>query len=53
VPALPYIGWDIAITPERPVVIEGNHNTGVFQSKPSVSGIRRGLLPRYRAAMRF
>lgn len=53
VPELPYIGWDIAITPERPVVIEGNHNTGVFQSKPSVSGIRRGLLPRYRAAMRF
>jgi len=53
VPALPYIGWDVAITPERPVVIEGNHNTGVFQSKPSVSGIRRGLLPRYRAAMRF
>lgn len=53
VPALPYIGWDIAITPERPVVIEGNHNTGVFQSKPSVSGIRQGLLPRYRAAMRF
>lgn len=53
VPALPYIGWDIAITPEQPVVIEGNHNTGVFQSKPSVSGIRHGLLPRYRAAMRF
>lgn len=53
VPEMPYIGWDIAITPERPVVIEGNHNTGVFQSKPSVSGIRHGLLPRYRAAMRF
>jgi hypothetical protein len=53
VPAFPYIGWDIAITPTGPVVIEGNHNSGVFQSKPSVSGIRRGLLPQYRAAMRF
>ncbi|MDJ1115414.1 sugar-transfer associated ATP-grasp domain-containing protein [Microbacterium dauci] len=53
VPAFPYIGWDVAITPTGPVVIEGNHNSGVFQSKPSVSGIRRGLLPRYRAAMRF
>ena len=53
VPALPYIGWDIAITPSGPVVIEGNHNTGVFQSKPSASGIRRGLLPEYRAAMGF
>lgn len=53
VPEMPYIGWDIAITPDGPVVIEGNHNSGVFQSKPSVSGIRQGLLPRYRAAMRF
>ncbi len=53
VPELPYIGWDIAITPERAIVIEGNHNTGVFQSKPSISGIRRGLLPVYRAAMGF
>ncbi|WP_405467820.1 sugar-transfer associated ATP-grasp domain-containing protein [Microbacterium sp. Ld4] len=53
VPAFPYIGWDVAITPTGPVVIEGNHNSGVFQSKPSVSGIRQGLLPRYRAAMRF
>ncbi len=53
VPTMPYIGWDIAITESGPVVIEGNHNSGVFQSKPSVSGIRQGLLPRYRAAMRF
>ena len=53
VPVMPYIGWDVAITPERAIVIEGNHNTGVFQSKPSVSGIRQGLLAKYRAAMRF
>lgn len=53
VPEMPYIGWDVAITPERAIAIEGNHNTGVFQSKPSVSGIRHGLLAKYRAAMRF
>lgn len=53
VPEMPYIGWDIAITPERPVVIEGNHNTGVFQSRPAVTGTRRGLLPVYRRAMKF
>lgn len=53
IPALPYIGWDIAITASGPVVIEGNHNSGVFQSKPSLSGIRQGLLPRYRAAIGF
>lgn len=53
VPQIPYVGWDIAITPSGPVVIEGNYNTGVFQSKPSVSGVRTGLLPRYRQAIGF
>ncbi|WP_215394798.1 sugar-transfer associated ATP-grasp domain-containing protein [Leucobacter sp. CX328] len=53
VPEIPYVGWDIAISPDRPVVIEGNYNTGVFQSKPSVSGVRTGLLPRYREAIGF
>lgn len=53
VPEVPYVGWDIAITPTGPVVIEGNYNTGVFQSKPSVSGVRTGLLPRYREVIGF
>jgi len=53
VPAVPYVGWDVAITPDGPVIIEGNPNTGVYQAKPSVSGIREGLLPRYRAAIGF
>lgn len=53
VPEIPYIGWDIAITPERPVVIEGNYNTGVFQMKPSLSDVRTGLLPRYREVIGF
>ena len=51
IPEVPYIGWDVAIAPDRPVLIEGNYNTGVFQAKPSVSGQRRGLLPRYRAVI--
>lgn len=53
VPQVPYVGWDIALTPDGPVVIEGNYNTGVFQAKPSVSGIRTGLLPRYREVIGF
>ncbi len=53
VPEVPYVGWDVAITPDGPVIIEGNPNSGVYQSKPSVSGIREGLLPRYRAAIGF
>jgi hypothetical protein len=53
VPEVPYIGWDIAITPDRPIVIEGNYNTGVFQMKPSLSGIKTGLRPTYAKAMGF
>lgn len=52
-PSVPYVGWDIAIAPDRPIVIEGNPNSGVYQAKPSVSGVRTGLLPVYRAAIGF
>jgi hypothetical protein len=50
-PTVPYVGWDIAITPEGPAIIEANHNSSVFQMKPSVSGVRTGLLHRYREAI--
>jgi hypothetical protein len=53
VPQMPYIGWDVAIGPEHPMLIEGNPNSGVYQLKPSLSGVRTGLLPMYRAAMHF
>lgn len=53
VPEIPYVGWDIAITPGGAAVIEGNYNTGVFQLKPSVTGVREGLLPVYRRAIGF
>jgi len=53
VPEIPYVGWDIAITPEGPVVVEGNYNTGVFQLKPTATGVRTGLLPVYREAIGF
>ncbi|OAH51627.1 sugar-transfer associated ATP-grasp domain-containing protein [Microbacterium oleivorans] len=52
-PEAPYAGWDIAITANGPVVIEGNHNSSVFQPKPSASGVRTGLLPVYQAAVGF
>ena len=50
-PEAPYVGWDLAVTPNGPVVIEGNHNSSVFQPKPSASGVRTGLLQRYRDAI--
>ncbi|MBX3090477.1 MAG: hypothetical protein KF772_07855 [Cryobacterium sp.] len=53
VPEIPYVGWDIAISPDRPVVIEGNYNTGVFQAKPSLTGNKTGLLPLYREKIGF
>jgi hypothetical protein len=53
VPQIPYVGWDIAVTPDGPVVIEGNYNSGVFQLKPSVSGVRTGLRPLFKEVTGF
>lgn len=50
IPSIPYVGWDIVVTPNGPVVIEGNWAAGVYENKPSVSGIRTGHRERYRAA---
>lgn len=47
IPTVPYVGWDVAITETGPIIIEGNHNSSVFQAKPSVSGSKIGLLPHY------
>ena len=52
-PHTPYVGWDIAITPDGLAIIEANHNSSVFQMKPSVSGIRTGLLKNYEVAVGF
>lgn len=46
-----YVGWDVAITPSGPAIIEGNPYSGIFQLKPSVSGIKTGSLPEYRKYM--
>ncbi|MFD2673960.1 sugar-transfer associated ATP-grasp domain-containing protein [Gulosibacter bifidus] len=47
IPSVPYVGWDVAVTEHGPLIIEGNHNSSVFQAKPSVSGSKIGLLPHY------
>lgn len=48
---VPYVGWDVAVTPTGPLIIEANYNTGVFQAKPRASGVRTGLRSEYAAAM--
>jgi hypothetical protein len=53
VPEVQYVGWDVAVTPTGPVLIEGNWGTGVYEVKPSVLGIRTGHRPRYRKAIGF
>ncbi|WP_331835836.1 sugar-transfer associated ATP-grasp domain-containing protein [Erysipelothrix piscisicarius] len=48
VPQIQYVGWDVAVGQKRPSLIEGNYNTGVFQMKPSLTGSKEGLLPKFR-----
>ena len=49
VPQIRHIGWDVAITPEGPVFIEGNNypGTDLCQLYYNTPG-RRGLMPFYR-----
>ena len=51
IPEVKYLGWDIAITPKGPVIIEGNCYPGIFQMKPSFSDKHVGLIPKYKEFM--
>jgi len=53
VPQVQYVGWDIVVSPDGPVLVEGNWGAGVYENKPSVTGIRTGHKPRYRRAIGF
>jgi hypothetical protein len=53
VPQVQYVGWDIVIGEHGPVLVEGNWAAGVYENKPSATGIRHGSLPRFRAAIGF
>ncbi len=47
VPQIAYVGWDVAISENGPVIIEGNCFPGVFQKKASFNKDKIGLIPKY------
>lgn len=51
IPSIRYVGWDLVVTNSGFVLIEGNQFPGVFQVKPSISGIKTGDLIKYRKYM--
>jgi len=51
VPQIRFVGWDVAITEDGPVIIEGNEFCGLFQMKASISKDKIGDLPRFREFM--
>lgn len=51
IPEVSYVGWDIAISENGPVLVEGNCFPGVYQVKPSLSNKKEGLIPKYNAIM--
>jgi hypothetical protein len=53
VPQVQYVGWDVVVSPTGPVLVEGNWGAGVYENKPSVTGIRTGHKARYRDAIGF
>lgn len=51
IPEVSYVGWDVAISVDGPVIVEGNCFPGVYQVKPSLSNKKEGLIPEYRKIM--
>lgn len=53
VPQVRYVGWDVVVTRNGPVLLEGNWTPGAYENKPSATGVRTGNLPVFREAIGF
>jgi hypothetical protein len=51
IPEVAYVGWDVAISENGPVIVEGNCFPGVYQVKPSLIDTKEGLIPKYNEVM--
>lgn len=51
IPEIGYVGWDVGISENGPVIIEGNSYPGVFQKRASLSEDKTGIIPKYRKYM--
>lgn len=53
IPEVAYVGWDVAISENGPVIVEGNCFPGVYQVKPSLITKKEGLIPKYNEIMKI
>lgn len=51
VPQVQYVGWDIVVGDEGIALIEGNWGAGVYENRPSITGIRTGSRPRFESVI--
>ena len=53
IPEMRYIGWDVAIKKDGPIIIEGNEYCGLFQNKASTNPTKTGDLPIFKKYIQF